>query len=540
MRDGQPLRARDGQSMPMFRLPCSASHVPPPMFRLPCSASHVPPPMFRLPCSASRVPPPVFRLPCSASRVPPPVFRLPCSASRVPPPVFRLPCSASRVPPPVFRLPCSASRVPPPVFRLPCSASRVPPPVFRLRVFRLPCSASRVPPPVFRLPCSASRVPPPVFRLPCSASRVPPPVFRLPCSASRVPPPVFRLPCSASRVPPPVFRLPCSASRVPPPVFRLPCSASRVPPPVFRLPCSTPFRLSSHCPRCQHGTVLLTASPLSSFSLTPSTVEQHEALLLLSPVSRLPPGGVNASARAAEAVECEVRGVCDVNTCDEHEDKPKKAAQPVSKPTDNGVRESASKSHHSEPATPRPMLKEVGGPFADETRISLVKKLNDLNFSSLEDRTAEGSTEAGEEKKNTDEVSSPAVAPEVPAEGEEEEEDEDDGYLSDDPEERFDPVKAGEIAARAGFSITLLIPIKYEEEVERTIDTVKGLLALWRKYMSAHVLTTTKCQVLLPAWLSKKRYGRLQVTFQQASDANYAWCRRVEHKMLNGVGITLD
>ncbi|CAI5490828.1 unnamed protein product [Closterium sp. Naga37s-1] len=186
------------------------------------------------------------------------------------------------------------------------------------------------------------------------------------------------------------------------------------------------------------------------------------------------------------------------------------------------------------------MLKEVGGPFADETRISLVKKLNDLKFSSLEDRTAEGSTEAGEEKKNTDEVSSPAVAPEVPAEGEEEEEDEDDGYLSDDPEERFDPVKAGEIAARAGFSITLLIPIKYEEEVERTIDTVKGLLALWRKYMSAHVLTTTKCQVLLPAWLSKKRYGRLQVTFQQASDANYAWCRRVEHKMLNGVGITLD
>ncbi|CAI5497744.1 unnamed protein product [Closterium sp. Naga37s-1] len=220
--------------------------------------------------------------------------------------------------------------------------------------------------------------------------------------------------------------------------------------------------------------------------------------------------------------------------------QPKKAAQPVSKPTDNGVRESASTSHHLEPATPRPMLKEVGGPFADETRISLVKKLNDLKFSSLEDRTAEGSTEAGEEKKNTDEVSSPAVALEVPAEGEEEEEDEDDGYLSDDPEERFDPVKAGEIAARAGFSITLLIPIKYEEEVERTIDTVKGLLALWRKYMSAHVLTTTKCQVLLPAWLSKKRYGRLQVTFQQASDANYAWCRRVEHKMLNGVGITLD
>ncbi|CAI5520349.1 unnamed protein product [Closterium sp. Naga37s-1] len=186
------------------------------------------------------------------------------------------------------------------------------------------------------------------------------------------------------------------------------------------------------------------------------------------------------------------------------------------------------------------MLKEVGGPFADDTRISLVKKLNDLKFPSLEDRTEDGANKAEEEKKNTDEVTPPAVTSEVPAEGEDEEEDEDDGYLSDDPEERFDPVKAGEIAARTGFSITLLIPIKYEEEVERPIDTVNGLLALWRRHMSAHVLTTTKCQVLLPAWLSKKRYGRLQVTFQQASDANYAWCRRVEHKMLNGVGITLD
>ncbi|CAI5500291.1 unnamed protein product [Closterium sp. Naga37s-1] len=157
------------------------------------------------------------------------------------------------------------------------------------------------------------------------------------------------------------------------------------------------------------------------------------------------------------------------------------------------------------------MLKDVEGPFAD-----------------------------GEGKDKEDEVTSPIADPEAPAKGEEEEEDEDDGYLSDDPEEHFDPVKAGEIAARAGFSITMLVPIKYEEEVQRTIDMVKGLLALWRKHMSAHILTTTKCQVLLPAWLSKKRYGRLQATFQQASGANYVWCRRIEHKMLNEKSIFLD
>ncbi|CAI5523726.1 unnamed protein product [Closterium sp. Naga37s-1] len=221
--------------------------------------------------------------------------------------------------------------------------------------------------------------------------------------------------------------------------------------------------------------------------------------------------------------------------------QPRKGAPPVTKVTVNDARESAAKGHHSEPATPKPLLKEVGGPFADETRISLVKKLNALKFPSPEKLSAEGVDRAEEEKENenADEVMPPTDASSVPAEEVDEDEEEDDGYLSDDPEERFDPVKAGEIAARAGFSITLLIPIKYEEEVERTIDTVKGLLALWRKYMSAHVLTTTKCQVLLPAWLSKKRYGRLQVTFQQASDANYAWCRRIEHKMLNGGGIYL-
>ncbi|CAI5486996.1 unnamed protein product [Closterium sp. Naga37s-1] len=219
---------------------------------------------------------------------------------------------------------------------------------------------------------------------------------------------------------------------------------------------------------------------------------------------------------------------------------PKKGAKPATKTAGADARDLAAKGHHSEPATPKPHLKDAEGPFEDGVRISLVKRLTALKFP-VTDAPAEGGDGiAREEKDNEDEVTSPIAAPEAPEEGEEEVEYEDDGYLSDDPEERFDPVKAGEIAARAGFSITLLVPIKYEEEVPRTIDTIKGLLALWRKYMSAHILTTTKCQVLLPAWLSKKRYGRLQVTFQQASDANYVWCRRIQHKMVNEESIYLD
>ncbi|CAI5529580.1 unnamed protein product [Closterium sp. Naga37s-1] len=200
----------------------------------------------------------------------------------------------------------------------------------------------------------------------------------------------------------------------------------------------------------------------------------------------------------------------------------------------------AAKGHQTEPATPKPQLKDVEGPFDGGVRASLAKRLSALKFPSSDAPVGDGDNNANEGQGKEEEVNSPTAAPDAPEEGSEDEEEEDDGYLSDDPEERFDPVKAGEIAARAGFSITLLVPIKYEEEVPRTIDTVKGLLALWRKFMSAHVLTTTRCQVLLPAWLSKKRYGRMQVTFQQASDANYVWCRQIQHKMLNEESIYLD
>ncbi|CAI5500645.1 unnamed protein product [Closterium sp. Naga37s-1] len=218
----------------------------------------------------------------------------------------------------------------------------------------------------------------------------------------------------------------------------------------------------------------------------------------------------------------------------------KKTAKPAVKPAGSDVLDLATKGHQSEPATPMPHLKDVEGPFDGGVRASLVKRLSALKFPSTSAPAEEGDSNASDGQGKEEEVKSPIAAPEAPEEGSEDEDDEDDGYLSDDPEERFDPVKAGEIAARAGFSITLLIPIKHEEEVPRTIDTVKGLLALWRKFMSAHVLTTTRCQVLLPAWLSKKRYGRMQVTFQQASDANYVWCRRIQHKMLNEESIYLD
>ncbi|CAI5994233.1 unnamed protein product [Closterium sp. NIES-64] len=133
-----------------------------------------------------------------------------------------------------------------------------------------------------------------------------------------------------------------------------------------------------------------------------------------------------------------------------------------------------------------PLLKDVEGPFDGGVRASLAKRLSALKFPSSDVPVVDGDNSTNEGQGKEEEVKSPIAAPDAPEEGSEDEEEEDDGYLSDDPDERFDPVKAGEIAACTGFSITLLIPIKHEEEVPCTIDTVKGLLGLWRKFMSAH------------------------------------------------------
>ncbi|CAI5488932.1 unnamed protein product [Closterium sp. Naga37s-1] len=194
------------------------------------------------------------------------------------------------------------------------------------------------------------------------------------------------------------------------------------------------------------------------------------------------------------------------------------------------------KGHQSEPATPKPMLKDTVGPFAaDDSRMSLEKKLASLSFKTLEDNASGGTSATEQEKGDIGGKDAPAAEARVdPVEEEDEDEIPDDGYLSDDPEERLDPVRAGEIAALAGYTLTLLIPVEFDKEVPRTMDTMAELLIVWKKALSPHAQKTTKMQTVLPAYLSKKRFGRMQVTFREAADANYVWCRRVEHICADG------
>ncbi|CAI5533339.1 unnamed protein product [Closterium sp. Naga37s-1] len=119
-------------------------------------------------------------------------------------------------------------------------------------------------------------------------------------------------------------------------------------------------------------------------------------------------------------------------------------------------------------------------------------------------------------------------------------EDEDDGYLSDDPEERYDASAKNEVAQRVRFAIILLIPLAFKPEVTRVQATLRALFTLWKKELKFEIQGETKFQELSVVYLNKKQYSRLQVTFERARDANFVWKHGIVHVCLDGKRISLD
>ncbi|CAI7920074.1 unnamed protein product, partial [Closterium sp. NIES-54] len=119
-------------------------------------------------------------------------------------------------------------------------------------------------------------------------------------------------------------------------------------------------------------------------------------------------------------------------------------------------------------------------------------------------------------------------------------EDEDDGYLSDDPEERYDASAKNEVAQRVRFAIILLIPLAFKPEVTWVQATLRALFTLWRKELKFEIQGETKFQELSVVYLNKKQYSRLQVTFECARDANFVWKHGIVHVCLGGKRISLD
>ncbi|CAI5518673.1 unnamed protein product [Closterium sp. Naga37s-1] len=117
---------------------------------------------------------------------------------------------------------------------------------------------------------------------------------------------------------------------------------------------------------------------------------------------------------------------------------------------------------------------------------------------------------------------------------------EDDGYLSDDPEERYDASAKSEVAQRVRFAIVLLIPLVFKPEVTRVQATLRALFALWKKELKFEIQGETKFQELSVVYLNKKQYSRLQVTFERARDANFVWKHGIVHVCLDGKRISLD
>ncbi|CAI5944376.1 unnamed protein product, partial [Closterium sp. NIES-65] len=118
--------------------------------------------------------------------------------------------------------------------------------------------------------------------------------------------------------------------------------------------------------------------------------------------------------------------------------------------------------------------------------------------------------------------------------------DEDDGYLSDDPEERYDTQAKSEVAQRIRFAIILLILIAYKPETTRVQATLRTLFNGWKKDLHMEIQSTTKFQELTAVFLNKKQYWRLQVTFDRARDANFVWKHGVVHTCVDGKKINLD
>ncbi|CAI5505855.1 unnamed protein product [Closterium sp. Naga37s-1] len=191
--------------------------------------------------------------------------------------------------------------------------------------------------------------------------------------------------------------------------------------------------------------------------------------------------------------------------------------------------------HGKNPVTPKTLFSGVNGPFSVEVIHTLSARTSALKL----DDVSAGGKENGTVKPAA--AGSSSSAPDVLDKGKANVQDKDteDGYLSDDPDECQDPETLNEIAAQVGFAITPLILFAWSKEVPCTINTVRHLLLLWGKHLSENVRDTTKFQQLPATYLSKKHFGRMQVVFLQAVDANFVWSREVEHYTMNDKKLTL-
>ncbi|CAI5991051.1 unnamed protein product [Closterium sp. NIES-64] len=187
-----------------------------------------------------------------------------------------------------------------------------------------------------------------------------------------------------------------------------------------------------------------------------------------------------------------------------------------------------------------PLTTAVNDVLGEVAKISLQERLSALKDNELKDNKEGNETQQPQPTSSAGGSPNPVtMAPAATAEGCSKYVDEDECWDSDD-EDDFDPTAVSLLASQVSFPLTLLIPIQWESEVPKLKPTVIAHLDHWKASLTVDAQTTTKYQEMLPLWLSKKRYDRLQVTFQHASDAASVWRRSIEHDVGKGVTLTLN
>ncbi|CAI5488878.1 unnamed protein product [Closterium sp. Naga37s-1] len=111
----------------------------------------------------------------------------------------------------------------------------------------------------------------------------------------------------------------------------------------------------------------------------------------------------------------------------------------------------------------------------------------------------------------------------------------DSGFLEDDSDEELEVDIKTEAFNHVRYTAILLLPMALSLEVASVITTVRTLMKrVWSSMLSDGAADSAKFQELLPAYVAKTRYSRLQVSLLREDDIMSIRSKEVEYTRPNG------
>ncbi|CAI5492659.1 unnamed protein product [Closterium sp. Naga37s-1] len=111
----------------------------------------------------------------------------------------------------------------------------------------------------------------------------------------------------------------------------------------------------------------------------------------------------------------------------------------------------------------------------------------------------------------------------------------DSGFIEDDSDEELEVEVKTEAFNRVRYTAILLIPVALALEVASVITTVRTLMRrVWSSTLSVGAVDSAKFQELLPAYVAKTRYSRLQVSLLREEDIMSIRSKEVDYTRPNG------